>query len=269
MTAQRHADTRALKRAMIFSAAAHTALLLLILVNPELPKPQRKSNFIYIPTGMIGLPGGGGGGRGGPQTTLEKTPVKKETLRDLTTPQKAQAEPKAELRYPTDKAKKAPAKKPEKKTVISKSDPAAKTAAAREGEAAPGQSAGGGRGSGLTIGAGGPGYGEGGGGDWAGQIGLQNFPYTYYLQNINDRISSNWFTSLVDPGVSGFFQVAVYFRIYRNGSISNIEIRQSSGLSSLDLSAKRAIVQSAPFPPLPADYNEDYLGVLLIFEHSK
>jgi TonB family protein len=268
MTAQPHADNRALKRAMIVSAAAHSALLLLILINPELPKPQRKSNFIYIPTGMIGLPGGGGGSRGGPQRTAEQPPAKKETLRDLTTPQKAQAEPKAELRYPTDKAKKPPAKKPEKKAVISKSDPASKTAAAREGEAAPGQAAGG-RGSGLTIGAGGPGYGEGGGGDWAGQIGLQNFPYTYYLQNIRDRISSNWFTSLVDPGVSGIFQVAVYFRINRNGSISNIDVRQSSGISSLDLSAKRAIVQSAPFPPLPADYGEDYLGVLLIFEHSK
>ncbi len=103
----------------------------------------------------------------------------------------------------------------------------------------------------------------------AGQIGLSNFPYQYYLLIIRDRISSNWFTALIDPGVEGTLQTAVYFRIFRNGTISNIEVRESSNIRAFDSSAVRAIMNSAPFPPLPADYDEQYLGIILIFEHSK
>ena len=117
---------------------------------------------------MIGLPAEAEAAevRGGPQTDPRqcKPPVKKETLRDLTTPQKLQAEPKAELRYPADKPKKDRPNKPEKKAAISKPEPSAKTAAAERRIRAGPKSAGGGGGSGLTIGAGGPGYGEGGGG---------------------------------------------------------------------------------------------------------
>jgi len=31
----------------------------------------------------------------------------------------------------------------------------------------------------------------------------------------------------------------------------------------------RAIQTSAPFPPLPREYKDEYLGIHLIFEHSK
>jgi TonB family protein len=277
MTAKLGVGDMAFKRAMTLSAIFHACLLAVIVLNPSLPKPQRKGLMVFLPTNMIGS--GGSGGSGGGSASLSKTEeklgtteVKRETLRDLAPVANFKTEPKPQLRYPTDKPKKEPAKKaPDKKTVIGKPDPSLKQVENKETTAgAPGQATGSGsRGAGLTIGGGGPGFGEGIGGDLAGQIGMSEFPYTYYLMWVRDKISSNWFTSLVDPGVIGTYQVAVYFRIRRDGSISNLTIRQSSGITSLDRSAERAILSSAPFAPLPPDYREDYLGIILIFEHSK
>ena len=131
-----------------------------------------------------------------------------------------------------------------------------------------------GAGSGVRIGGGGSGTGGTGSGAAAGsafssQIGLSNFPYTYYLQIIIDKVSGNWFTSLVDPGISGNFQTTVHFKIQKNGQVSDLKIEESSGIRSLDMSALRAVQTSAPFPPLPRAYEDDYLGIYLIFEHSK
>jgi len=278
MTANLGLHDRAFRKAVVISAAAHTILLALIILNPSLPGPAKKGGIQYLSLSQVGFLGGGSGGSGGgggaerggakagPQAKVQAAPAKKATLRDLTTAQKIKEESKTALRYPADKKK--PAKtKPEKKAAITKPEPGATVSGAETS----GTEKTGGLGSGLRIGAGGPGYGEGGGGigGLAGQIGMSNFPYSYYLETIQDRISSNWFTSLVDPGVSGTFQVAVYFRIFKNGSISTVDIRESSGIESLDLSAKRAILQSAPFPPLPSGYNQEYLGIILIFEHTK
>lgn len=35
------------------------------------------------------------------------------------------------------------------------------------------------------------------------------------------------------------------------------------------MSAQRAVTDASPFPPLPDDYDEEYLGIILIFEHVK
>ncbi|MDD8026682.1 MAG: TonB family protein [Acidobacteriota bacterium] len=270
---------RAFQRALYWSAGVHAALLLLFIVNPSLPKSAPKGEIRYV---NLGLGGGGGGGTGGggggsrpPEETLAETPLPKPQLRDLTTALKAEAEPESSLRYPTSKTKAKPsrAKKPapEKTTSVSRPDPDAKTGAKTGATtAAGGRTSGGGGGGVLTIGAGGPGFGEGSGlGGYGDQIGMGDFPYTYYLQNIQDRISGRWFQSLVDPGVAGTYRTAVYFRIFRNGTISRVEVKEPSGLRALDMSAQRAVTDASPFPPLPADYDEEYLGIILIFEHTK
>ncbi|MEW5899911.1 MAG: TonB family protein [Acidobacteriota bacterium] len=254
------------KRAVYISIAAHLAIFILILISPHLPKPSRKGLVHYVPINLVAGGGGSGGRRGAPAVSKPVPPAKKETLRDLTTPQKAQPEPKPGMRYPVDKPAKEAKKKTDKKAAITKPEPAppekSAQAGAKEGAAAEGEGEGG-YGTGLRIGGGtGP-------GDWGPGVGLANFPYTYYLNIITDRVSANWFTSLVDPGVSGNFQTVVYFRIQRNGQISDVKIEQSSGLTPLDLSALRAVGASAPFPPLPKDYDDAYLAIHLIFEHSR
>jgi TonB family protein len=257
------------KRAVYISLSAHLAFLLLIVISPHLPRQSRRGLIHYIPLNMV-VAGGGGGGRGGGgrAAKAKAPPAKKETLRDLTTAQKIQPETKPSMRYPVEKPKREPKTKSEKKAAITKPEtsPPDKT---NQAEAAAEEAGGQGVGTGLRIGGGeGGGFGPGGAGFGPGG-GLANFPYTYYLNIITDRVSSNWFSSLVDPGVSGSFQTIVYFRIEKNGQITDVKIEQSSGATPLDLSAVRAVKASAPFPPLPREYEEAYLGIHLIFEHSK
>jgi len=216
---------------------------------------------------LISFPGAGGGGGGssggGEEKIAETTLPERETLRDLTTPQKLQQETAPTLRHPVEKPEKETRTKKEKKAVIQK-----QATGTREAEAGSVKEKGSGPGSGIRLGSG-LGSGSDTGSAFSSQIGLSNFPFTYYLQIIIDRVSNNWFTSLVDPGILGSFQATVHFKIYKNGQISELKIEESSGIKSLDLSAFRAIQTSAPFPPLPGDYEDEYLGIYLIFEHSK
>lgn len=273
----------AFKRAVYLSLTFHVAIFLLAVLSPRLPKPGRKEMIHYV--SIVSFPGGGGGpGGGGPagggEKTVETPLPKRETLRDLTTPEKIQQEAASSFRHPVEKPKKETQPKSEKKAAIQKAKPITKQAASpptSEEASAKGGEEGPGTGSGIRIGGGGgsgtgesgTGAGSGPGSAFSSQIGLSNFPYTYYLQNLINRISGNWFTSLVDPGITGSFQTIVHFKIHKNGQVSDLKITESSGIRSLDMSALRAIQNSAPFPPLPRAYEDEYLGINLIFEHSK
>lgn len=264
-------DYSAFKKALILSLAFHLTLFLLILLSPHFPKSSRKGMIHYV--NVITLPQGGGGGLpgggGGEEKSVETVLPERETLRDLTTPQNLEQERSPTLRHPVEKPKKEIKPKENKKTVIQKQESTVKKDSQDQEESGKGGK-GRGAGSGLRIGVGsGTGGGSGFQSPYSSQIGLSSFPFTYYLQIIIDRVSSNWFTSLVDPGIRGNFQATVYFKIYKDGQISNLEIEESSGIRSLDLSALRAIQSSAPFPPLPKEYKDEFLGIHLIFEHSK
>lgn len=251
-------NTKSFRLAVILSLIAHLGLFLLISVSPSLPKSSKKGMIHYV--NLISLPGGGGGSES-EGNEVETTLEKRETLRDLATPQQLQEHPTSSLRHPVDQPEKERKPKKEKKAVIRQP---------QRGDSSKEKSKGGtgsGPGAGLRIGLGkGPGL---GGSGYSSQIGLSTFPFTYYLQIIMDRVSANWFTSLVDPGVSGSFHTTVYFKIYKNGQISSVEVEESSGIRSLDLSAVRAIHSSSPFPPLPKEYEDEFLVIHLIFEHSK
>ncbi len=253
------------KKAVVLSFTAHLAFFLFILLSPNLQKSSRGETIHYVE--LISFPGGGGGGvgsSGGSEEKIAETTLpERETLRDLTTPQKLQQETVPTLRHPVEKPEKETRTKKEKKAVIQK-----QSTGTRAAEAGSVKGKGTGPGSGIRLGSG-LGSGSDTGSAFSSQIGLSNFPFTYYLQLIIDRVSNNWFTSLVDPGVLGSFQATVHFKIYKNGQISELKIEESSGIRSLDLSALRAIQTSAPFPPLPAAYEDEYLGIYLIFEHSK
>lgn len=262
------------KKAVTTSLIAHLGVFILLLLSPKLPLPQpsKKGMIHYIPLDLVVAGGGGGGGGGKPAGKAAGAPAKKESLRDLTVPQKTKPEPESSLRYPVEKPKKESKPQTQKKAVLTKSEPAPpEKEKIGEGGSLSGSTEGGhlGAGSGLRIGGGGGPGGEGFGPGFGPGLGLSNFPYTYYLNIITERVSVNWFTSLVDPGVSGSYQTVIYFRIQKNGQITNLEVEQSSGLTPLDLSALRAVRASAPFPPLPKDYQEAYLAIHLIFEHSR
>lgn len=93
--------------------------------------------------------------------------------------------------------------------------------------------------------------------------------YGYYVDAMTRRISQNWLKSLVDSRVQRAPRVYLTFDIARDGTINNIEIKQPSGIPSLDRSAERAIRASDPLQPLPGDYRGSSVRVSFYFEYSR
>jgi len=97
----------------------------------------------------------------------------------------------------------------------------------------------------------------------SGVTGLEggDFPYTLYLQGMHRRIGTNWFRPQVAPGTA----TVVYFRIQRDGTISEVKVETASGNGTFDRAALSAIRSSSPLNPLPFAYDGTYLGVHLTF----
>ncbi len=88
-----------------------------------------------------------------------------------------------------------------------------------------------------------------------------NFTYGYYLDRVVAVISGNW----VRPPVGAEIEEAVlYFRIQKDGTISDLRVARTSGSERFDQAAHRAVGASSPLPPLPRSYQKDFLGINLI-----
>ena len=64
------------------------------------------------------------------------------------------------------------------------------------------------------------------------------------------RVAQFWKTT--DIRANNAPMVGVTFMLRRDGSVTGIRITQKSGISALDISAQRAIMDAAPFPPVAA-----------------
>jgi TonB family protein len=93
--------------------------------------------------------------------------------------------------------------------------------------------------------------------------------YSSYVIAIRSRISSNWLKNTVDPSIRSAPRVYVTFQVLRDGSVVNPQITASSGISSLDRSALRAVYDSNPMPPLPADYPNPNVAVEFWFDFRR
>jgi protein TonB len=87
-----------------------------------------------------------------------------------------------------------------------------------------------------------------------------DFPYTLYIQGMQRKIGSNW----LRPQIAGV-ETVVYFRIERDGRISEARVEKSSGNATVDRAALSAVRSSSPLNPLPFAYSGTYLGVQLTF----
>lgn len=91
-----------------------------------------------------------------------------------------------------------------------------------------------------------------------------NFTYGYYLDLVVQRISENWQAPRVDEGTG---DTIVYFRIQRDGQVTDLAIRESSRADVFDRRALQAVEISAPLPPLPKGYDKDFLGINMIVKN--
>ena len=91
--------------------------------------------------------------------------------------------------------------------------------------------------------------------------------YSSYVDGIRRRISETWLMYQVDPSAAGR-KVWVTFDIMRDGSHSPVQISQSSGVPTLDLSAKQTLSRIDRFAPLPSEYRGSYVSVEFYFEYT-
>ena len=97
----------------------------------------------------------------------------------------------------------------------------------------------------------------------AGITGLEggDFPYADYLERMVTLVGRNW----LRPQSTADVITVIYFRIQKDGTIKNWEIRKSSGSGVFDRAALRAVIETNPLPRLPLQYTGNYLGVHLTF----
>ena len=93
-----------------------------------------------------------------------------------------------------------------------------------------------------------------------------NFPFASYISRMRQKIATTW---EVPPGTEGLSRNAVvYFRVHRNGSVSDVNVEKSSGLQIFDRSCQRGVIEAAPMPPLPREYNEEFVAVHFTFVYQ-
>lgn len=111
----------------------------------------------------------------------------------------------------------------------------------------------------------GTGSGPGGGGNIT--VDNQDFRFAYYLEVLRERISYNWAPPPVFGSVAEV-TATVYFKISRNGTVSDEKIERTSKHEMFDRAAVRAVKISDPLPPLPAGFKGKWLGVHFEFQRS-
>src|SRR5580658_7436814 len=102
----------------------------------------------------------------------------------------------------------------------------------------------------------------GGGGDFGTK-------YAYYVHVIQQKVSENWLRYEVDPRITSAQRVYITFDIARDGHPENVQIEQSSGVPSLDISAVRALQRIDTFGPLPPDYSGSKISVEYWFDYKR
>ncbi len=102
----------------------------------------------------------------------------------------------------------------------------------------------------------------GGGGDFGTR-------FAWYVQGVQRKVSENWLKYEVDPRISTAQRVYITFDIARDGHPMNVQVEQSSGVPSLDDSARRAIQRIDTFGALPPEYSGSKVSVEFWFDYKR
>jgi len=108
---------------------------------------------------------------------------------------------------------------------------------------------------GLEFGPPGPGAPDGtdAGGDW-------------YLAGVQQKIWMQW-NQQIKAGLTQ--TVGVTFTILPDGTVTGVRVTQPSGATLLDMAAQRAILNAAPFGPLPREYGQTSRTIQAIFKPAQ
>jgi protein TonB len=258
LIAERQRLDRGLPATVLASLAAHLCVVGLAVALPkllprELPLRVAEGFAVALPRGGGGSPTATAPPAAGPApqpapVVSTAPPAPPQVLKPPTDVPKPRALPLPDARRT---AKRAPEPPP---VPSSRASASARTTAARAGGVP------GGRGAasatpGLEFGPPGPGVPDGTdtGGDW-------------YLAGVQQKIWMLWNQQIK----SGFTQpVGVTFTILPDGNVTGVRVTQPSGASLLDMAAQRAVLNAAPFGPLPREYGQNPRTIQALFRPSQ
>ncbi len=83
--------------------------------------------------------------------------------------------------------------------------------------------------------------------------------FGWYVDNLNRKMASSWYKPEVDPHTPRGARAYIQFAIHRDGSVSNVQMSQTSGSTTLDRSCLRAAQRVDTFGALPSQYNQNTL----------
>jgi protein TonB len=257
---ERMQEPGGLRLTSLVSLLFHSLLAAGLIYGPIrwLPHPTAEDK----PVMTITLGGAGTGPKSGgltaiggrPIQTTEPPPLKAEPIRapaakvpEMTTPTpKVVAKPVVPVKVPAPTVESAPpearGKTPTRGDEVRAGSAVAETGTRGQGF---GLATGGGAGSGSTL-------------------DVADFCCPDYLILMTDRIRNNWSQQVEVAGI-----VLVRFTIQRDGSLTDATVERSSGYSSLDLNARRAVQVTRQLPPLPAAFPNPTLTVHLNFQYQR
>jgi TonB family protein len=95
-------------------------------------------------------------------------------------------------------------------------------------------------------------------------LNVSDFPYAWYLAAVQRKITERWEGRALQGR-----QPVVTFEVSREGQVSNVLVKSSSGNQYYDLIAMRAIAEAAPFPRLPDEFPGSVLRIHLGFNFAQ
>jgi TonB family protein len=91
-------------------------------------------------------------------------------------------------------------------------------------------------------------------------LNVTDFPFAWYLAAVQRKVTERW-GDRAQPGR----QPVVVFEITRDGQVSSVSLKDSSGNGHYDRLAVRAIADAAPFPKLPDEWPRPSLVIQMGF----
>jgi periplasmic protein TonB len=256
LIAERQRLDQGLPGTLLLSLTAHLCVAGLALALPRL-LPREPPLRVFEGGFAVQLPRGGGGSPAAAPAAGPASQPAPAVSAAPPPPQKVLKPPTAEPKphaLPLPDARRAARRAPEPPPV-----PGSQTSANAKAVAPAGGVVGGrGTGSstpGLEFGPPGPGVPSGTdtGGDW-------------YLAGVQQKIWMQWNQQIK----AGFTQtVGVTFMILPDGNVTGVRVTQPSGASLLDMAAQRAILNAAPFGPLPREYGQNPRTIQALFKPAQ
>lgn len=87
--------------------------------------------------------------------------------------------------------------------------------------------------------------------------------FGWYVDLMTDRIAQHWNRAGLSISTQ---KCKISFTIALNGTVSNVQVSEPSGNFLLDTSAKRAVIDASPLPPLPPQLGKNEATVDLSFQ---